>query len=220
MAGHVHRCQRALPQYFVVVGSVDGLSPREWELVHTSYLHALGSLERNEEMGERRFQLLLAVASAAGVAVGLVADVSEPHAALWAGTGACIVLSVLGLLTVSRLATRNTSTTLLIKNLTQVRQQAMSHDSQLRTLMVYDPYEPLRPRTQAMAPTKGGLVDLAGCTTALFVGTAVLLGGLALSLPVAAVVLGAVAATGGAWLGQVPFIRHVYRKRLGESTED
>jgi len=69
------------------MGRLDELSEREWELVHTSYAHALGSLDRNEEMGERRFQLLLGVASAAGVAVGLAADVSRPTATLWAGTG-------------------------------------------------------------------------------------------------------------------------------------
>jgi hypothetical protein len=191
---------------------LEELSPREWELVHTSYAHALGSLERNEEMGERRLQLLLAVASAAGVAVGLVADASEPRATLWAGTGASIVLSVLGLLTVSRLARRNTTTTRLIEQLTSIRRHAMTENSPVRPLMVYDPYEKPRPREQGWVPTRGGLVDFAGCMTALFVGSAVLLGGLALSLPVILVVLGALAAAIGAWLAQVPFVCRVYRK--------
>jgi hypothetical protein len=194
------------------MGRLDDLSVREWELVHTSYAHALGSLERNEEMGERRFQLLLAVASAAGVAVGLVADVSRPQATLWAGTGVSIALSVLGLLTVSRLAKRNNTTTRLIEQLTTLRRQAMTEDSLVRALMVYDPYVSPSPRRQGWAPTKGGLVDLAGCTTALFVGTAVLLGGIALSLPVIVVVFGALAAAIAAWLAQVPFIRRVYRE--------
>lgn len=192
------------------MGRLDQLSDREWELVHASYTHALESLERNEEMGERRFQLLLAVASAAGVAVGLVADVSQPRVTLWVGTGASMVLAVLGLLTVSRLARRNATTTRLINQLSRLRREAMAEDSVLRSFMVYDPYVALPPRTQSWAPTKGGLVDLAGCTTALFGGVAVLLGGLALSLPVLPVVLGALATVIGAWIAQVPFIRHVY----------
>lgn len=192
------------------MGRLDQLSNREWEMVHTSYTHALESLERNEEMGERRFQLLLAVASAAGVAVGLVADVSQPRVTLWVGAGASMVLAVLGLLTVSRLARRNATTTSLIKQLSNLRREAMAEDSLLRAFMVYDPYIALPRRTQNWAPTKGGLIDLAGCMTALFTGIAVLLGGLALSLPVLPVVLGALATVIAAWLAQVPFIRHLY----------
>lgn len=191
---------------------LDELSDREWELVHTSYAHALESLERNEEMGERRLQLLLGVASAAGVAVGLVADASEPRATLWAGTGASIVLSVLGLLTVSRLARRNTATTRLINQLTSIRRHAMTAESPVRALMVYDPFVEPQPREQGWVPTKGGLVDFAGCMTAVFVGAAVLQGGLALSLPAIVVVLGALAAAIAAWLAQVPFICRVYRR--------
>ncbi len=149
------------------MGRPDELSPREWELVHTTYAHALGSLERNEDMGERRFQLLLAVASAAGVAVGLVADIS-PEAALWAGTGAAFGLVVLGLLTVSRLARRNVTTTGLIEGLTRIRREVAGVDDRiLRALMVHDPYVPLSPRRQSRSPTKGGLVDVTGCTPPL-----------------------------------------------------
>jgi len=88
----------------------------------------------------------------------------------------------------------------------------MAEDSPVRALMVYDPYVPPSRRQQAWAPTNGGLFDLAGCTTALFAGASVLLGGLALSLPALAVAFAGLAATLAVWPAQVLFIRRVYRK--------
>jgi hypothetical protein len=196
---------------------MSGSDDQAWRLIHTTYAHALESLERNEEMGERRLQVLFTVASAAAVAVGLVAERgADAEATLWAAAGAASIVSLIGLLTVLRLARRNTSTSKLIESLTAIRRQVIPEDSKLRLMFPYDPYEPLRPREQSRMPTKGGLVDIAGCTTAAFSGVAVLFATLAIdthiggaALSVLGVAFGVVVAI-GAWLGQVALVRRLY----------
>ena len=171
-------------------------------------------------MGERRVQQLFTIASAVAVAVGFVADGDAgSETTLWAASGAASVVSLVGLLTVMRLAHRNIATTNLINGLTSVRAEA-DEDERIRSLFAYSSYEPRPARTQARVPAKGGLVDIAGCATAAFVGVAavcwILAGepfdGAALAgIAVAAGIVVAVAA----WLLQVSLVNRLYRRRPG-----
>lgn len=194
---------------------LERLSAREWELVHTTYAHHLESLERNEDMGERRVQQLFTIASVLAVAVGLVADSGagkEPT--LWAASGAAIIVSLVGFLTVMRLAHRNIATTKLINGLTGVRREA-DGDERLRRLFAYSSYDRRPARSQSKVPIKGGLVDVAGCATAAFVGVAVLCGILA-GEPLADAVLSWLAVGVGlvsavaAWLVEVFLVNRLY----------
>lgn len=197
------------------MGDLRDVGDREWGLVATTYEKSLESLATNEEMGERRVQMLFTIASAAGVAVGLVADAADESTALWTGAAVSLAVAFLGLLTVMRLARRNVATTNLINGLMRVRQQVAAEGSLLQRLFVYDPYEKPKSRKQDWLPTKGGLVDLAGSLTAIFAGAAVVLGGLALSYDAAVVSTVGVAAAVLAWLGQVRMVRGAYRKAGG-----
>jgi hypothetical protein len=194
---------------------LERLSPREWELVHTTYAHHLESLDRNEEMGERRVQQLFTVASVLAVAVGLVADNGagkEPT--LWAASGAAIIVGLVGFLTVMRLAHRNIATTRLIDGITRVRREA-DEDETLRRLFAYSSYDRQPVRSQSKKPMKGGLVDVAGCATAAFVGIAVLCGILA-GEPLADALLSWLAVGAGlasaiaAWLLEVFLVNRLY----------
>ena len=197
------------------------LDEREWQLVYGTYAHAMQSLERNEEMGERRLQLLFTVASAAAVAVGLVADGSASSSAtLWTAAGAAAIVGLLGLLTVGRLARRNTASTKLIRSLDAIRREATDRNEDLRALFVYDPGVEVPPRTQAWAPTKGGLVDVAGCATATFCGAAALLALLALDAGLYTVVTLAAATALASWLLQVAFVRRLYRRSESRGAAD
>jgi putative (di)nucleoside polyphosphate hydrolase len=201
------------PVYREHMSAFDGLSEREWQLVHSMYVHGLESIERNEEMGERRLQLLFTVASAAAVAVGLVADGNASTAAkLWTAAGAAITVSLLGLLTVRRLARRNSITTELVHRLHEIRKDAAEKNEALSSLFVRDPAIAVPARQQAWLPTKGGLVDIAGCATAAFLGAGVLCAGLALKAGGAVMVGVGVAVAILAWLGQVGIVRLVYKQ--------
>jgi len=195
---------------------LDRLSAREWELVNTTYTHHLQALEHNEEMGERRVQQLFTIASAVAVALGFVADGDAGgETTLWAASGAASVVGLVGLLTVMRLARRNIATTKLINGLTSVRAEA-DEDERLRPLFAYSSYEPRPARTQARVPAKGGLVDIAGCGTAAFVGVAALCGILA-GKPFAGAALAGIAVAAGllvavaAWLLQVSLVNRLYK---------
>jgi hypothetical protein len=202
-----------------VEAELEGLNRRIADAERRANENAMESVELNEEMGERRVQLLFTVASAAAVAVGLVADGdASPTAKLWAAAGAAITVGLLGLLTVRRLARRNDATTDLVNRLHNVRWQATEENSELRNLFVRDPYANVPPREQAWVPTKGGLVDIAGCATAAFIGAAVLCAGLAVEAG-GAVLFGFAVAI-GAWLafwrhGRGPCLGHVSVRRGG-----
>lgn len=151
------------------------MSERQWQIVTTTYAHHLESVDRNEELGERRVQLLFAVISAAGVAVGLVANAEvAPRTHLWVTVAAAMAIGLFALLTVGRLVRRNRQTTKLLIGLRDARCRILERE-ELGLLFAYDPFHDKITRTQALLPIKGGLVDLAGSIAAAFIGTAALL---------------------------------------------
>ena len=197
------------------MGKLETLSEREWQFVHTTYANALDEIGSNEELGERRLQILLTLLSAAGLSIGLVADsASNARSVVWAASGAAFVVTIFGALTVLRLVHRNVVTTDLIKRLEAIRKEVTIKDSLLQRLWIRDPFdEDRKPRRLRLLPVRGGLAEFAAASTALTMGAAVLFAVLALQGSDLVVVLMTGSASLVTWLLQVWAINRYYEKK-------
>ncbi len=198
---------------------VSALKEREWDVVHTSYKDALDSIKKAEDGAERRVQLFLAVVSAAGVAIGLVAKSSNSggHATLWAAFSGAIAVSAIGILTVARVARMQQTAYYFKVRIAQLGKRITDPDSDFRKLLFFDPYSkrwPERPK-QGWWPSGGGLIEVTAFTTSLLIGAAWLTLALVHSFPVGWMLLPVPLLVGMAWLGQVARARHILDSKPG-----
>lgn len=117
------------------------------DIVLATFDHLQQWLLANEEMGERRLQVYLTIIGAAGVALGLVADVSKDNLTglLLAAIGASVAVWVLGLTTLLRIGKRDVATTRAIEDLAKARSFAYGQ-LQLAGIMPWGDPAAVRPR--------------------------------------------------------------------------
>ena len=187
--------------------AVDLLSERQWALLLETYADRQRLMITNEDMGERRFQVLMTVVGAVGIALGLVADRFDDASLRATALLMALLLTALGYTTTVRMAHRNVATSRLKAEL-QIREFVAQGRPDLAAVLPYMTEKPAGMRTRPHYPS-GGLVDLVALVTAAFAGLAVgaLLGGRVGN----AVTIGvALAAATLAWLGMILVVRRVY----------
>ena len=163
----------------------------------------------NEDMGERRFQVLMTVVGAVGIALGLVAGRFDMASLQATALLMALLLTALGYATTMRVARRDVSTSRLKGELLAIREFVAAGRPDLAAVLPYMTDRPAGARSRPFYPT-GGLVDLVGMVTAAFAGIALgaLVGGRVANI---ITILVAVAAAALAWLGIVVVVRRVYR---------
>ncbi len=92
---------------------VDLLSERQWALLLETYADRQRLMVTNEDMGERRFQVLMTVVSAVGIALGLVANRFDVASLQATALLMALLLTALGYATTVRMAHRNVATSRL-----------------------------------------------------------------------------------------------------------
>ncbi len=188
--------------------AVDLLSERQWALLLETYADRQRLMVTNEDMGERRFQVLMTVVGAVGIALGLVADRFDVASLQATALLMALLLTALGYATTVRMAHRNVATSRLKAELLQIREFVAQGRPDLVAVLPYMAEKPAGMRTRPLYPS-GGLVDLVAMVTAAFAGLA--LGTLVGGRVDNAVTIGvAISVAILAWLGTVMMVRRVY----------
>jgi hypothetical protein len=158
------------------------------------------ALTENEALGERRVQVFLTVISAAGIAIGLIANRTSVDALLAIGAGVSFLLTVLGFLTNLRVAQRNTTTSRYKLDLYRLRRYIAGTNERLIGALPFMNEKDPQLRTRPWYPSRGGLVEFVGILTGMLAGVGAFCGVYAAwrSLP-ASLAAAAVAAV-GLWL--------------------
>jgi putative (di)nucleoside polyphosphate hydrolase len=193
----------------VAKDAVDLLSERQWSLLLETYIDRQHLMVSNEEMGERRFQVLMTVVGAAGIALGLVADRFDIATLRVTASLTALLLAALGYATTMRMAKRNVATSGLKADLLRIREFAAAGRPELAATLPHMEEKPAGFRKRPLYPS-GGLVDLTAMVTAAFAGLAIatLVSGW-VDNPVAIIV--AIAAVTVTWLATVMVVRRLYR---------
>jgi putative (di)nucleoside polyphosphate hydrolase len=188
---------------------VDRLSERQWSLLLETYIDRQRLMVSNEDMGERRFQVLMTVVGAVGIALGLVAGQFDVAALQATALLMALLLTALGYATTMRVARRDVTTSRLKSELLEIREFVATGRPDLVAVLPYMAEKPAGLRTRPLYPS-GGLVDLVAMVTAAFAGIAVgtLVGG---RVDNVVTLMAAVAAATLAWLGMAMVVRRVYR---------
>jgi putative (di)nucleoside polyphosphate hydrolase len=188
---------------------VDLLSERQWALLLETYIDRQRLMVTNEDMGERRFQVLMTVVGAVGIALGLVAGRFDVASLQATALLMALLLALLGYATLMRVARRDVATSRLKAELLRIREFVASGRPDLAAVLPYMAEKPAGLRARPLYPS-GGLVDLVAMVTAAFAGIALgtLLGGRVDNLTT---VSGAIGAAALAWLGMAMMVRRVYR---------
>jgi len=188
---------------------VEQLSERQWSLLLETYSDRQHLMVSNEDLGERRFQVLMTVVSAVGIALGLAAGRLTTASLQATASLAALLLAALAGATTVRLARRDVATSRLKADLLKIRQFVAAGRPDLIEALPHMREKPAGLRRRPLYPS-GGLVDLVGIVTAAFVGIAV---GTSVGGRVADVVtlLLATGATILAWVGIVLLVRRIYR---------
>jgi hypothetical protein len=188
------------------------LSDRQWQLLMSTYENRQHLIVENEALGERRLQTYLTVVSACGVALGLAAEQFDDTRYLKAIPVVCLLLALLGVLTVARVAQRDAATSWLKFDLYRIRLfVADNHAGLLKTLPHMVDHEHRRHRP--WWPARGGLVEVIAVLSCAFAG-----GGAAIWYHIERMnelrsfVLGVVVAV-AVWLMQIAIVRWVYKTR-------
>jgi putative (di)nucleoside polyphosphate hydrolase len=189
---------------------VDQLSERQWALLLETYGDRQRLMVSNEDLGERRFQVLMTVVSAVGIALGLAAGRLTTSSLQTTASLAVLLLAALAGATAVRLARRDVATSYLKADLLKIRQFVAEGRPDLVETLPHMRENPAGLRRRPLYPS-GGLVDLVGILTAGFVGIAI---GTSAGGRVADV-LTLLFASGAAiltWVGIVLMVRRIYRK--------
>lgn len=189
---------------------VDELSERQWSLLLETYTHSQHLIVSNEDMGERRFQVLMTVVGAVGIALGLVADTFGVDSLRTTAFLLAVVLTALGYATTMRMARRDVTTSRLKAELQGIRRFVAEGRPELVAVLPLMAEQPAGMRYRPLYPS-GGLVDLVALVTSAFAGIAVgaYLGGQVHNLVTVAGVVGAAAL---AWLAMIVRVRRLYDK--------
>lgn len=189
---------------------VDQLSERQWSLLLETYSDRQRLMVSNEDLGERRFQVLMTVVSAVGIALGLAAGRLTTVSLLATASLAAVLLAALACATTVRMARRDVTTSYLKVDLLRIRQFVAAGRPDLDDALPHMRDKPAGLRRRPLYPS-GGLVDLVGILTAAFVGIAVgtSVGG---RVADAVTLLLATGATILTWVGIVLLVRRIYRK--------
>lgn len=188
---------------------IDLLSERQWSLLLETYIDRQRLMVTNEDMGERRFQVLMTVVGAVGIALGLVAGRFDVASLQATALLMALLLTALGYATTMRVARRDVATSRLKAELLEMRDFVAAGRPELAAVLPYMAERPAGLRTRPLYPS-GGLVDLVAMVTAAFAGLALgtLLGGRVDNF---VTIIAAVAAAILAWLGMALLVRQVYR---------
>jgi putative (di)nucleoside polyphosphate hydrolase len=211
----VHWVPSGLPQppgahtHQVADCPVDQLSERQWSLLLETYIDRQRLMVSNEDLGERRFQVLMTVVSAVGIALGLAAGRLTTSALQATASLAAVLLAAFACATTVRLARRDVATSYLKVDLLKIREFVATGRPDLFDVLPHMREKPAGLRPRPFYPS-GGLVDLVGIVTAAFVGIAVgtALGG---RLPDILTLLLAVGTALLTWVGIVLLVRRIYR---------
>jgi putative (di)nucleoside polyphosphate hydrolase len=189
------------------------LDDRQWALLLSVYENREALISGNEELGERRLQVLLTVVGAAGVAVGLVADQVSDDAMLPIAAAVSGLVTVLGFLTCMRVAQRDTATSWYKADLVRLRRYVAGTNRRLLEVLPHMKNENApQLRHRPWYPSRGGLVELVGVLTAIFGGVAAFCGVHAWWGSVAASLAVGVVAVIGLWVLQIWAVRGIYRR--------
>ncbi len=194
-----------------LVSDESRLDDQQWALLLSTYENRQALLTENEELGERRLQVLLTVASASGVAVGLVADRMGGEALLAVGASVSGLLMVLGVLTNMRVAQRDCTTSGLKLHLYRLRRFVASDNEGLVAALPYMNDAAPQMRARPWYPSRGGLVEFVGVLTAIFGGIAAFSSAFALSTSVILSLAAGVVTIIGSWVLQIWAVRGIYR---------
>ncbi len=170
------------------------------------------ALTENEALGERRVQVFLTVISAAGIAIGLVANRTSAHALLAIGAGVSFLLTVLGFLTNMRIAQRNTTTSKYKLDLDRLRRYVAGTNERLKEALPFMKEEDPQLRARPWYPSRGGLVEFVGILTGMLAGVGAFCSVYAAWRSLPGSLAAAVVAAIGLWLIQVWAIRGIYNK--------
>jgi putative (di)nucleoside polyphosphate hydrolase len=195
-------------------GSRRDVVPNEhqWALVQSTYENHMHALTENEALGERRVQVFLTVISAAGIAIGLVANRTSVHALLAIGAGVSFLLTVLGFLTNMRIAQRNTTTSRYKLDLYRLRRYIAGTNERLIEALPFMKEKNPQLRARPWYPSRGGLVEFVGILTGMLAGVGAFCGVYAAWRSLPASLAAAVVAAISLWLLQVWAVRVIYSK--------
>jgi putative (di)nucleoside polyphosphate hydrolase len=209
-------------------------SPEIRELIKAEYEDLVASLRSNEELGERRLDVLLTVIAAVTAALGLASGSFEGNQTTLVSVAmvAASLLLVFGLMTLRRVMVRNIATTNYMNGLRRIRAFFLKQNPDAAPLFTYPPQKKAlkRKRESPKASSRedstrwwtlgnAGLLETVAAIncalTGLVVGGAAWLVGAAV---IASLVAGLVAAI-GAWMAQMRWTDKTYESLRNRNDE-
>lgn len=200
------------------------MDPDASALVLAEFNHLATSFLANEDMGERRVNVLLGMVGAVAAGLGLAEDRFPDDDAFAAAVAlAGVALLAFGLLTLRRLAERNLVTTSYLNGLRRIRSHYVRRDPRLTVVLPFPPPpEPIvRQEPKLFGIGKAGYVQTAAFANCLLIGVALGAAAWTVAPPVAAVAIALAGALAG-WPAQMVAVRRRYRaaRRDGEVTPE